>query len=118
MTRRTARTKKPASSPRRPKKANRKSIDPVIASRLKETPEQQLVVGPLVQYLADQGWDLEQMIYGKAEWFVPKTPSEQTKREKGRSYNGFPVDIAVFDSAKTVSDPSHLLFLIECKQPD
>lgn len=100
------------------RKTKMKSIDPAIVSRLKDTPEQQLVVGPLVQYLADQGWHLKQMIFGKTEWLVPKSPSEQTKREKGRSYNGFPVDIAVFDSVKTVSDPRHLLFLIECKQPD
>ena len=35
---------------------------------------------------------------------------------KGRSFSGFPVDIAVFDSVDGVGDPSHLLFVIECKQ--
>jgi len=93
-------------------------IDPGIASRLGSTPEQLRVVGPLVQYLKDQGWRLDQMVFGKKEWFVPKSPSEQTKREKGESYSGFPVDIAVFDSPKTISDPRHLLFIIECKQPE
>jgi type I restriction enzyme M protein len=95
-----------------------KSINPLISVQLKDIPEQQLVVGPLVQYLVDQGWELEQMIFGKKEWLVPKSPSQQTKREKGHSYLGFPTDIAVFDSTKTVGDPRHLLFLIECKQPN
>ncbi|MGE0129522.1 MAG: class I SAM-dependent DNA methyltransferase [Blastocatellales bacterium] len=97
--------------------AEMEKLDPSISDKLKEVPEQQLVVGPLVQYLVDQGWSLGQIIFGKKEWLVPKSPSEQTKREKGRSYNGFPVDIAVFDSTKTVGDPRHLLFVIECKQP-
>jgi type I restriction enzyme M protein len=57
------------------------------------------------------------MIFGKSEWRIPKSPSEQTKREKGQSFNGFPVDIAVFDSVKRCGDPHHLLFIIECKQP-
>lgn len=76
------------------------------------------MVGPIVQYLVNQGWSLEQIVFGKKEWFIPKTPSEQTKREKGRSFNGFPVDIAVFDSPRTVGDPRHILFIVECKQPD
>lgn len=95
-----------------------KGIEPSIAEHLKGTAEQRLVVGPLVQSLCRQGWRLEQMIFGKKEWLVPKSPSEQTKREKGRPYAGFPVDIAVFDSPTTVGDARHLLFLIECKQPD
>jgi type I restriction enzyme M protein len=95
-----------------------KDIDPSITEQLKDIPEQQLVVGPLVQFLVDQGWHLEQIIFGKKEWLVPKSPSEQTKREKGQSYSGFPVDIAVFDSIKNVGDPRHLLFIIECKQPN
>jgi type I restriction enzyme M protein len=71
-----------------------------------------------VQYLVDLGWSLDQMIFGKAEWFVPKRPSEQTKREKGRAFDGFPVDIAVFDDPATVDDPHHLVLIVECKQPD
>lgn len=99
-------------------KARMRSVDSLIEARLKNIPEQRLVVGPLVQFLVDQGWQLEQMVFGKTEWLVPKAPSEQTKREKGRPYAGFPVDIAVFDSPKTFGDPRHLLFIIECKQPN
>ena len=48
---------------------------------------------------------------------MPKSPSEATKREKHTSFNGFPVDIAVFDDPSNVGDPRHLLFIVECKQP-
>ncbi len=88
-----------------------------ISALLKDIPEQQKVTGPLVVYLASIGWKLEQMVFGKKEWRIPKAPSEATKREKGRSFSGFPVDIAVFDSAEFVGDPAHVLFVIECKQP-
>ncbi len=95
-----------------------KSIDSSIIDLLKDTLEQQLVVGPLVQLLVDQGWKLDQIVFGKKEWSIPKSPAEQTKREKGHSFSGFPVDIAVFASPRTVGDPRHVLFLVECKQPD
>ena len=88
-----------------------------IDKRLKNTPEQKKVVGPLVSYLIDNGWQIEQIIFGKKEWRIPKTPSEATRREKGYSFSGFPVDIAVFDDPAHVNDPRHLLFIIECKPP-
>jgi type I restriction enzyme M protein len=114
----TTQMRKTAQTSSKSKEVRMKSIDPAIASRLKDTLEQQIVVGPIVQYLVDQGWHLEQIVFGKKEWLVPKSPSEQTKREKCSSFNGFPVDIAIFDSTKTVGDPRHILFVIECKQPD
>lgn len=43
--------------------------------------------------------------------------SEASKREKGNSFDFFPVDIAVFESKETCGDYRHLLFIIECKQP-
>lgn len=88
-----------------------------IERELKNTPEQKIVVGPLVARLHENGWSLGQVVYGKNEWRVPKTPSEATKREKQESFTGFPVDIAVFDDPTHVRDPRHLLFVIECKQP-
>jgi len=87
-----------------------------IRKKLKDIPEQMEVVGPLVAQLVLSGWHLNQIIFGKSEWRVPKTPSEATKREKRTTFTGFPVDIAVFDDPKNVGDPRHLLFLIECKQ--
>jgi type I restriction enzyme M protein len=89
-----------------------------IEKRLKDTREQRTVVGPIVTYLVGLGWDLGQIIFGKKEWLVPKTPSELAKREKGRTFSGFPADIVVFDDISTVGDPRHLLFVIECKQPN
>ena len=56
------------------------------------------------------------MVFGKKEWRIPKSPSEATKREKGNAYAGFPVDIAVFDNIENCGDPSHILFIIECKR--
>ena len=88
-----------------------------IDDRLKDTHEQRTVVGPLVHYLVDNGWDLEQIIFGKREWRVPKSPSQATLRERGQAFDGFPVDIAVFDDSTHTDDPSHLLFIIECKPP-
>jgi len=85
---------------------------------LTETKEQYGVVGPLVDLLVSRGWKVGQMIFGKTEWRIPKTPSEATKREKGQSFAGFPVDIAVFDGEIHRGDPNHLLFIVECKQPN
>ena len=88
-----------------------------IEQKLKNTPEQKTVVGPLVARLLRNGWNLGQIVYGKKEWRVPKSPSEATKREKHESFSGFPVDIAVFDDPVHAGDPRNLLFMIECKQP-
>ena len=99
-------------------KAPKSELPAEIAAKLKATPEQQQVVGPIVQYLVELGWRLDQLIFGKAEWRVPKSPSEQTKRQKNRSFEGFPVDIAVFDDPSYVGDPQHLVMVIECKQPN
>lgn len=48
----------------------------------------------------------------------PKSPSEASKREKGRTFQGFPVDIAVFESPANLGDYNSLVFVIECKRPD
>lgn len=94
-----------------------KKIPEEITKKLKDIPEQRNVVGPLVAQLISAGWHLEQIIFGRSEWRVPKNPSEATKREKNSSFSGFPVDIAVFDDPMNVGDPRHLVLLIECKQP-
>ncbi len=93
-------------------------IPDYISNKLKDGPEQTLVVGPLVAQLINNGWDFGQIVFGKNEWKVPKTPSEASKREKGVSFDYFPVDIAVFESPETCGDYRHILFVIECKQPD
>lgn len=90
----------------------------IVKGKLKDGPEQQKVVGPMVLKLISLGWSLDQIVFGQNEWKVPKTPSEASKREKNSSFEYFPVDIAVFDNKKTVGDYRHLLFIIECKAPD
>lgn len=89
-----------------------------VSGLLGDTLEQQNVVGPLVSHLCDLGWSLDQMVFGKTEWRVPRNPSAHTMRERGRPYGGFPVDLAVFDESTNRGDPRHLIFLVECKRPD
>lgn len=78
-------------------------------------PEQHGVVGPMVQRLVNKGWKRGQIIFGRREWRVPKSPSEASKREKGRSYAGFPVDIAVMEKEGS-TDYHDLVFAFECKR--
>ncbi len=57
------------------------------------------------------------MMFGINEWKVPKNPSEASKREMGRSFDYYPVDIALFDSSENCGDYRHIRIIIECKQP-
>lgn len=93
-------------------------IDTIINNNIKDTPEQKLTVAPIVKRLVENGWDIGQIVFGKNEWKIPKTPSEASKREQGHSFDYYPVDIAIFESKATCGDYRHLLFIIECKQPD
>lgn len=94
------------------------SVTTAVHRLLRPGPEQSRVVGPLVQYLVGLGWDLRQIVFGRNEWRVPKAPSDHTKRERKHTYQGYPVDIAVFDEPANAREPRHILFIIECKQPD
>ena len=46
---------------------NTLNVQDEIKKKLKDTPEQRDVVGPLVAYLVTAGWNLEQIIFGKAD---------------------------------------------------
>lgn len=94
------------------------TVDPAITVQLKNTREQREVVGPVVQYLTTIGWRLDQMQFGRREWRVPRNPSQASVRDQGQSYEGFPVDIAIFDSPERLGDPHHLLVIIETKTSD
>ena len=77
---------------------------------------------PVLRALLDLGWSRGQIQCPSpesddCEWRVPKTPSESSKREKGRSFAGYPVDIAVFDSAEGKGDWRHCKIVVECKKP-
>ena len=93
-------------------------LSPEVAARLQATKEQREVVGPLVEYLRQRGWSLDHLVFGRSEWRVPRSPSEATKREKGGTFRGWPVDIAAFDLSGDGVDPSDLQILIECKEPE
>src|SRR5262245_52221322 len=73
-------------------------LPPEVVSLLKQGPEQQTVVGPMVVRLLGLGWKFEQILFGHREWRVPRSPSQATVRERGHSFEGHPVDITIFDS--------------------
>lgn len=72
---------------------------------------------PLVEELIKFGWDKHQ-IQIEPEWRVPKNPSEASKREVGNRFDGYPVDVAIFDHAGNVGNYEHLLIIVETKSPD
>lgn len=77
---------------------------------------------PTLEKLVALGWRRAQIVCPSPdgtdkEWRVPKNPSAQAARRRGRSFPGYPVDIALFDSVEGVSDPQHALIIVECKLP-
>lgn len=77
---------------------------------------------PLLAKLLELGWERDQIICPSydtddSEWRVPRTPSDATRREAGRKYQGFPVDIALFDDVGNTGEYDHLIGIIECKEP-
>lgn len=80
-------------------------------------PENILTRQPLIEEFVNLGWDREQIMYSP-EWKVPKTPSEASKREKGVSFAGYPVDLAIFDSPQNVGDYRHIDIIVETKKPN
>ena len=67
---------------------------------------------PVLKALIDLGWRREQIQCpspdsSDKEWRVPKTPSDSAQRELGRSYKGYPVDIALFDNGEGKGDWQH-----------
>ena len=77
-------------------------------------PENMYARTPFINKLVEMGWKKEQIVY-KPEWQVPATPSEATKREKGVSFKGYPVDIAIFDSPSNVGNYRHIEIIVETK---
>jgi type I restriction-modification system DNA methylase subunit len=80
-------------------------------------PEHNLVRLPLLEKLRALGWSDEQ-IQHEPEWRVPKNPSQASKRELGGSFDGFPVDITLFDATATGQDWERVLVLFELKRPN
>lgn len=86
-------------------------------------PEDNLVRKPTLDKLIKLGWSRSSIICPSpdsqdSEWQVPKTPSEATKREAGRKFNGYPVDLVIFDSDEHAGEWDHVLGIFEFKAPN
>ncbi|MDA2040169.1 N-6 DNA methylase [Bacillus cereus] len=88
-----------------------------VSTIVRESKEHLYTRLPLIDKLIELGWDPHQLQF-QPEWHVPKTPSEAAKREAGKSYQGFPVDVAIFDSGENAGEWEHIQIIIETKQPD
>lgn len=80
-------------------------------------PEHQRVRLPIIAALEVAGWAKRQMQW-QPEWRVPKSPSEAKKREDGGSYDGWPVDLALFQDTDGENDWQNVLGIFEFKAPD
>ncbi len=80
-------------------------------------PEHQLVRLPLIAKLIELGWKDDQLQW-TPEWKVPKTPHDASKREKGHSFDGFPVDLVAFASPDQRGEVEHIRIIFETKEPD
>ncbi len=78
---------------------------------------------PLLDALVSLGWNRDQIQCPSPdsddrEWRVPRNPSSAARREKGQRFDGFPVDVAIFDSASDKGDYRHVSIIVECKAPN
>lgn len=86
-------------------------IDQLSGRQVPAGPEEIDATQPLIFYLTQRlGWNPRQLM-AWPQWRVPKSPS-------GSRNGGYPVDLAIFDSAEHVGDPDHVRILCECKAPD
>jgi type I restriction enzyme M protein len=79
-------------------------------------PENVEVRQPTIRRLVELGWTREQM-QSRPEWQVPQSPSEAAKRDGGRSFQGYPVDLVLFDGEVGAGAWEHLLAIFEFKKP-
>ncbi|WP_055426781.1 HsdM family class I SAM-dependent methyltransferase [Bifidobacterium aesculapii] len=92
---------------------------PYEDTRYKEHHEVRL---PLLKQLLGKGWNRDQIICPSPdsddrEWQVPRTPSDNSVRESGRRFAGFPVDMAIFDEPQHRGEWDHVIALVETKAP-
>lgn len=94
-----------------------------MAYESKNFKEHHLVRLPVLGRLLSLGWERGQIICPSpesddTEWRVPKSPSEATNREANHKFQGFPVDIALFDDSDNAGEYEHIIGFIECKEPN
>lgn len=80
------------------------------------SPEHVKVRAPFLEKLKAAGWK-DGQVQWKPEWRVPKTPHDASKREAGQSFDGYPVDVAIFDDVDHTGEYGHVLIIGETKQP-
>ena len=85
-------------------------------SRTLSGPEHQKVRLPTIDALTAVGWDPGQLQWNP-EWRVPQAPHDAAKREAGKSFAGWPVDLAIFDDTSNAGDWKHILVICEFKEP-
>lgn len=79
-------------------------------------PEHTQVRLPIIEALKVLGWTPAQMQWDP-EWRVPKAPSESKKREDGRSFDSWPVDLALFQDTDGKNDWQNIIGIVEFKAP-
>ena len=57
------------------------------------------------------------ILSGGSRTLSSKTPSDASKREAGARFEGFPVDVAIFDEPSNIGEYEHLILIIETKSP-
>lgn len=80
-------------------------------------PEHQNARLPVIAALKALGWT-DRQIRWSPEWRVPQSPSEATRREGGHGFQGWPVDLALFEDPEAPLDWQNVLGLFEFKKPD
>ncbi|MGW4741330.1 HsdM family class I SAM-dependent methyltransferase [Nocardia xishanensis] len=79
-------------------------------------PEHNQVRLPIIQQLTEAGWDQGQLRW-KPEWRVPQSPHDAARREIGKSFAGWPVDLVIFDDIRNAGQWEHVLVICEFKAP-
>lgn len=80
-------------------------------------PEHTQVRLPIIEALKVAGWTASQMQWDP-EWRVPKAPNEAKKREDRRSFDGWPVDLVLFQETDGANDWQNVLGIFEFKAPN
>ncbi|MBR7743744.1 N-6 DNA methylase [Phycicoccus sp. BSK3Z-2] len=79
-------------------------------------PEHLKVRLPVIDALKTLGWEDGQLQW-RPEWRVPQSPNEAAKREGGRSFSHWPVDLVVFKDPEMPADWQNVVGLFEFKKP-
>ena len=85
-------------------------IDALTGRQVVAGDEEVEATQPLVHYLVQKlGWSPRQLMT-RPQWRVPRAPSAPRPQ-------GFPVDVAIFDTPENLGDENHVRILVECKAP-